>query len=111
MEIGNRFISIHATEKGYNGDLCLPKASLVYDVFAYKRLNPAVSKYREPHLLDFLPDKGKYPYYNLEMQPFESRLFFLGTEAEVKELDKQLENYHMNSFVWSWKYILPWNWK
>ena len=92
MEIGNRFISIHATAKGYNGEIALPKETVVYDVFARKSM-------------------GRVSSFKLEMAPFDTKLFFLGTEQEVKALDKELSKYEMNSFVWSWKYILPWNWK
>ncbi len=92
MEIGSRFISIHATAKGYNGEIRLPKETVVYDAYSFKTI-------------------GKVSSFKLEMAPFDTQLFFLGTEAEVKELDKKLEKYRMNSFVWSWKYILPWNWK
>ncbi|MBQ7650007.1 MAG: hypothetical protein IJS15_03560, partial [Victivallales bacterium] len=96
MEIGNRFISIHATAKGYNSEIRLPKETVVYDLYSCKTI-------------------GKVSSLKLEMPPFDTKLFFLGTEAEVKSLDKELAKYHinneMNSFVWSWKYLLPWNWK
>ena len=80
MEIGGRFISIHATAKGYHGMIKLPNEACVYDVFGREAI-------------------GKGSEFKLEMQPFGTRLFFLGSEYEVKSLDGELSK-RDNSFRW-----------
>lgn len=74
MEIGSRFISIHATSQGFKGNITLKEKTGIYDVFSRKTLSTDTSS------------------IELDLPPFESTLLFLGTPAEIEELNTELTN-------------------
>lgn len=73
LEAGNRFLSLHATAEGLSGFVYLPQPRCVLDVCSLEILAP------KP-VVKFTP----------ALRPFETRIFFLGTEAEVRDLADRL---------------------
>ncbi len=75
LEAGNRFISLHTTETGYPGVVTLPAKSWVLDVYSRKVV--------AENAASFAPALGAY----------ETGLYFLGSEAEVKKLAAELQEF------------------
>ena len=73
MEAGEKFISLHATGNGLNSRIDLPQKKWIYDVYAGKIIGQNITG------------------FNPEISPWGTKLFFLGTEKEVKALNQNLK--------------------